>query len=412
MIPYKPKAVQGPRADFLEQAGRLKTWCTHALRFWAERSADPRGGYAEHLNMDGVPDFDHLRRVRVQARQAYVYAHAAHVGWYEGAKPACDHAWGFLTGPGFGGGDFIAASSVVRPLGAKGCAHLVRGDGAIHDDMRDLYAQAFVLLAGAWRYRAFGDEAALSIARETLGFINKYMAAPNGGWYEALPPPESITRRQNPHMHLFEAMLALYQATQDKLYLGYADRLFELFKEVFFHAETGGVIEYFTSDWVPEQGNDNAGGGPLEPGHMMEWCWLLRSYEKASGVDVSLYANALFDGAIKMGWNEKLELICNSVHIDGRAANSNLRSWGQTELIKASIAQAAAGDMDKLVYASAAIRSMFNTYLNVEVLGGWADELDASGRIISTTMPTSTFYHYFCAATEVDNLVQTLQTMP
>lgn len=411
MITYKPKDVQDPRADFLEQAARLKAWCRHALRFWAERAVDPRGGYAELLNMDGTPDFAHMRRVRVQARQAYVYAHAAYLGWDEGAKPACDHAWNFLTGPGFAGGDFIAASDTL-PLGAKGCAHLVKGDGGIHDDMRDLYAQAFVLLAGAWRYRAFGDDTALSIAKEILGFIDKHMAAPNGGWYEALPAPASSVRRQNPHMHLFEAMLALYQATQDKLYLGYADRLFDLFRDVFFHRETGGVIEYFTPDWQPEQGVDNAQGGPLEPGHMMEWCWLLRSYEKASGVDVSLYANAMFDGGIRLGWNEKLELICNSVHIDGRPANSNLRSWGQTELIKASIAQAVAGDMDKLFYASAAIKAIFETYLNVPVLGGWADELDASGQVISATMPTSTFYHYFCAATEVDSFAQTLQTMP
>ena len=403
-----PKAASDTRAEFLEQAARFKQWCVHALSYWAEHAADPRGGYAEFLNMDGVPDFDHLRRVRVQARQAYVYAHAAHVGWYEGAKPACDHAWDFLTGPGFGGGDFIAQAG--KALGAKGCAHLVKGDGQMHDDMRDLYAQAFVLLAGAWRYRAFGDEAALAIANETLGFIDKQMAAPNGGWYEALPAPASDMRRQNPHMHLFESMLALYNATQDKRYLGYADELFNLFKTVFFHEPTGGVLEFFTSDWQPAPGADNAAGGPLEPGHMMEWCWLLRSYEKASGVDVSVYANAMFDGAIKLGWNEKLELICNSVHIDGRPANSNLRSWGQTELIKASVAQAAAGQSDKLVYASAAIKSVFETYLNVPVLGGWADELDPTGRVISKTMPTSTFYHYFCAATEVDNLAQTLQT--
>lgn len=406
MISYRPSHASDPRADFIEQAERLKLWCCHALGFWASNAADPRGGYAEFLNMDGTADFEHIRRVRVQARQAYVYAHAAYAGWFDGARSACDQAWNFLTGPGFAGGDFIPNISASDPVGARGCAHLLKGNGELHDDMRDLYAQAFVILAGTWRFRAFGDEHALDIAKETIGFIDRHLSAQNGGWFEALPAPDSSVRRQNPHMHLFEAMLALYDATQDKRFLTYANRLFELFETVFFDAETGGVLEFFTPQWQPEQAE---GGGPLEPGHMMEWCWLLRCYEKLSGVDVSIYANALFDNAIRLGWNDTLKLICNSVHIDGQPANSNLRSWAQTELIKASVAQAMAGDIDKLVYASSAIKSMFETYLDVPVYGGWADELDASGRVISQTMPTSTFYHYFCAATEVDSLAQKIQ---
>ena len=405
MTSFTLKAAKDPRADYIEQAARFKKWCRHALSFWAETAADPRGGYAELLNMDGEADFNHLRRVRVQARQAFVYAHAAHLGWFEGAREACDQAWDFLIGPGFAGGEFNALNEQT-PLGAKGCAHLIKGDGQPHDDMRDLYAQAFVILAGAWRYRAFGDQEALNIAKETLGFIDQYLSADNGGWYEALPEPKSTVRRQNPHMHLFEAVLALYEATQDKLYLGYADRLFGLFKTVFFHSPTGGVLEFFTPDWQPYQGPESAGGGPFEPGHMMEWCWLLRRYEKVSGADVEAYARALFEGGLKIGWNAKLKLICNSVHVDGSPANSNLRSWAQTELIKASVAQAEAGDMDSLIYASAAIKSLFETYLDVPVWGGWADEIDASGQVICATMPTSTFYHYICAASEVDSLAQ------
>ena len=406
MTSYSSDTEQELRADFIKQAARLKTWCRHALEYWAKQAADPRGGYAELLNRNGTPDFNHVRRVRVQARQAYVYAHAAHVGWFDGAKLACDHAWDFLTGPGFAGGAFILNAGSESVLGARGCAHLVKGDGRLHDDMRDLYAQAFVILAGAWRFRAFGDRDALNVAQETIGFIDRSLSAGNGGWFEALPIQENQLRRQNPHMHLFESMVALYNATQDKRFLDYADKLFELFKTVFFHADTGGVLEFFTPDWQPEQ---DAAGGPLEPGHMLEWCWLLRSYEKVSGADVSEYAEALFEGAVKLGWNETLSLVCNSVHVDGRQANTNLRSWAQTELIKASVAQAEAGDLSKLAYASAAIKAMFDTYLNVPILGGWEDELDASGQVISSTMPTSTFYHYFCAATEVDNLAGKLK---
>ncbi len=421
------------REDFLVQAKRFKLWCYGALELWHERCADPRGGYAEFLRMDGRPDFDHIRRVRVQARQAYVYAHAAHLDWYEQAKPACDQAWNFLTGPGFGGADFIAGQDYDGP---RGCAHLVGGDGSMEDDMRDLYAQAFVLLSGAWRFRAFGDRAALAAAKDTLEFINTHLKAQNGGWFEALPAPASPVRRQNPHMHLFEAMLALYEATQDKTYLVYADDLYSLFTDHFFDAQTGGVLEFFSARWKPHPLSDspiisdgintdgintdainrdainrdaiNRDGGPLEPGHMMEWCWLLRFYEKLSGVDVGTYADALYESAIKFGWNDKLGLLCNAVHLDGTPSNSNLRSWPQTELIKASAAQVMAGQGDKLTAVTDAVKALFDTYLNVAVTGGWADELSPDGKIISDTMPTSTFYHLFCAAAEVDMLAKKL----
>ena len=35
-----------------------------------------------------------------------------------------------------------------------------------------------------------------------------------------------------------------------------------------------------------------------------------------------------------------------------------------------------------------------------KVEGGWFDQLDARGRVISANMPTSTFYHVFCGLVE------------
>ena len=85
-------------SQFLVASDKLTAWCKMALKFWAETAKDPRGGYAEHLHMDGQADFDHVRRVRVQSRQAYVYAHAADLGWYHGSKEASDQAWDFVVG--------------------------------------------------------------------------------------------------------------------------------------------------------------------------------------------------------------------------------------------------------------------------------------------------------------------------
>lgn len=386
------------KSQFLAESDKFTAWCKSALKFWAETAKDPRGGYAEHLHMDGKPDFDHVRRVRVQSRQAYVYAHAGDLGWFDGAKAASDQAWNFATGAGSAGGQFI-------PTPERGCAHLVEGNGKIHDDMRDTYAQAFILLAGAWRYRAFNDMSSLHIAEATLRFLNKNVKANNGGWLEALPKPTSLQRRQNPHMHLFEAFIALHVATENEIYLSLANDMFELFENHFFDPESGVLLEYFNSDWSPE-----GDGGPTEPGHMMEWVWLLHCYSEISGRDMRQYMTTLYDNAIKYGWNDKLGLICDSVNIDGSPHSPTLRTWPQTELLKASIARAEADGSDEMYQAAAeTIDALFRYYLSVPIEGGWADKLSSEGEIISTVMPTSTFYHLFCAAAEADKLARRIR---
>lgn len=371
-------------------------WCREALTYWAKNAADPRGGYAEHLAMDGTPDFDHHRRVRVQARQAYVYAHAGHLGWYDDAKTASDHAWDFAVGPGSAGGNFI-------PSSPKGCAHLVRGNGDMQNDMRDTYAQAFILLAGAWRYKAFGDETSLREAKATLKYLNKNVKSEMGGWLEALPLPSSTTRRQNPHMHLFEAFLALYEATQDNEYLNLANDMFALFEKYFFDHEKNTLLEFFDPNWTPK-----GDGGPIEPGHMMEWCWLLRLYERLANEDLSVYADSLYKGALDYGWNAELGLICDVVSLNGVTLEPTYRTWPQTELIKASVVQAAAGDEKMFEVSTNAIEALFKHYLSVPIRGGWADKIAKDGSMISTVMPTSTFYHLFCAAAEAETLANSL----
>jgi len=368
-------------SDFTTQAQRLETWCKQAaLPLWAMAARDAAGGFYEQLLLDGSPDINHTRRVRVQARTAYVYAHAAKLGWYDDAKTACDHAWQYLTQEGFAGGE-------------RGCAHLLNADGALLDGTRDSYAQAFVLLAGAWRYAAFNDKSALKTANDTLDFLNTEVRADNGGWLEGVPA--SLPRRQNPHMHLFEAFLALHQLTGRQTYLNHAHSIFDLFKSHFFSPETGDIIEFFEADWSRAPNN----GGPVEPGHMMEWCWLLRGYEGLSGRDMSSYADPLFERALEIGLNSDLGLLCDNVQSGQRS--DTLRSWPQTEYLKACIAQARTGRKDMEAEAARLIERMFDTYLRTDIDGGWHDQLSSTGEVISTAMPTSTFYHWFCAAAEV-----------
>lgn len=375
---------------FLEQAERFKRWSHIALKEWHETAADPRGGFAEYRHLDGTADFNAVRRVRVQFRLAYVYALAGELGWYEHAKAASDHAWDFAISKGCPGGT------------DQGCAHLVKGNGALHDPFRDTYAQAFVILAGAWRYCAFQDAGSLNAAKAIITFLDTMLASPFGGWEEGWPVPKT-PRRQNPHMHLFEAFLALYEATHDTQYAKYITRIKSLFDQYFFDPKTGLLFEYFENDWALH--ND---GGPIEPGHQMEWAWLLGEYERLLHKEESKSIDPLMQKGLGLGYHPDIGFLVDHCAADGSRKAGSYRSWPQTELIKACVSRAMAGDLSQLPLITLTIQRMFETYFNADTPGGWHDALGENGQIIQGHMQASTFYHIICAAAEVDKLAQKL----
>lgn len=178
-------------SSFLVQSKRLIDWCKYdALPFWGKYGVDKAGGFYETLNYDGSPDLTVKRRVRVQARQCYVYSLAITHEWFTPSRGVSDHGWSFLSQEGLQGGNHISS------VGFKGCAHLLNPDGSLSDDTRDTYAQAFLLLASAWRYRATSDPHALQILYATTSFLNRKFKSQLGGWIEDLPtkytaPPKS-----------------------------------------------------------------------------------------------------------------------------------------------------------------------------------------------------------------------------
>ncbi|PHR56641.1 MAG: hypothetical protein COA43_13535 [Robiginitomaculum sp.] len=377
-----------------EQGTRLVTWCKEqALPFWAKNGVDPQGGFYEDLAMDGRPNVNSFRRVRVQARQCYVYAHAAHLGWFHDARNVNDHGWRYLTTKGMQGGDNIVD-------GFAGCAHLLNPDGSVNDISRDTYAQAFLLLAASWRYRAFGDVQGLQYLRETTQFLSTYLKADNAGWLEGIPA--SFPRRQNPHMHLFEAFLTAYEATSDSYYLQLTDHIFSMFENIFFHEKTDALLEFFDMDWMP----DEKVGHLTEPGHMMEWCWLLHWYARVSGKTVTPLAEKMFQTGVKFGVNMQTGLIINEIQITGEVTKPESRLWPQTEFIKANIARARHGDNGADILAARMIDKLFSYYLDVPSNGGWHDQMSHEGAVIGDVMSSSTFYHIFCAAVEVDQYLK------
>lgn len=335
--------------------------------------------------MHGEPIDDVPIRLTVQARQVYSYAVAASRGWFDGADD--------LVRTGF--------ASMVRDYHRRdsrdGWAFTIGTDGAVVDGTRDLYAQAFVLLAVAWHVKATGDRSVLTVADETLEFFDREMKAPRaGGFLEALPERDG-PRRQNPHMHMFEGLLSLWSATGIRRYLDRATAIFELFRSHFFLSEFGVLGEYFDADLRPARGD---AGKIVEPGHHYEWIWLLRWFERESGQEVQSWVDALYAHADRHGFDGQ-GLIADEVSSDGRVLLPSHRTWPVTEAIKANLVEAQAGRQGAAEKAAVLTELLLDRYLSPAVRGGWIDRLNERGRPVADFMPASTLYHVICAAAEL-----------
>ena len=81
------------------------------------------------------------------------------------------------------------------------------------------------------------------------------------------------------------------------------------------------------------------------------------------------------------------------------------RLWPQTEIAKAWIAQAEAGEAGAADEARAALARLERHYLSHPVAGGWYDQFDRDGNSLVATIPASSFYHVLCAVAEAEQVL-------
>jgi mannose/cellobiose epimerase-like protein (N-acyl-D-glucosamine 2-epimerase family) len=367
----------------------LKAWVIDdALPLWSTTGWDAtHGGFYEKLTPEGVPVPNAIRRLRVQARQIYVYAHAAHLGWYKDGLKVAMRGFDYLMEKG------------AAPDSRPGFVHLLRADGTVENPLRDSYDHMFVLLAMAWLSKASGDAQVRSALDQTLAFVDAELTDGEGALMEG--KPVSFPRRQNPNMHAFETMLALHASIGHPEALSRAQKLLQLFLNTFYDSASGTVREFFTDDWQPLPAPH---GTSVEPGHLVEWCWLLRRHEAITGQPPSPIARRLLDMALLTA-NPMSGRLFDESEPSGFIRQQTSRTWPQTELVKAWLAETEIGSAGAREKAALAIQQLKKDYLDPAPKGCWVDQLDVHGRIISDHITASTFYHIFVAAVEANRVL-------
>jgi mannose-6-phosphate isomerase len=364
-----PASLAASAAPFRDIAGaqrHFRAWLLEAaLPLWWSVGADHGGGgFLEALDADGRPALSTApRRARVQARQVYVYATAAALGWDGPWRQAARHGLDFLT------------AHYLRGPGAV--AKSVAPDGAPGDESIMLYEQAFAILAlcavaqidpEAERARVLADR-----FREAL--------APRlhlGGYLEGGDQPWQA----NAQMHLLEAALAWEQAGRTE-WRAVSDAIARLALTRFIDPERGVLREFFDDRWRPAAGDS---GRLVEPGHQFEWAWLLALWGRLRGEPGAGAAARRLYSAGLAGIDRARGVAVDALWDDLSLRDGAARLWPQSEWLRTALLFGDVGE------ATRAAQGLW-LYLQTPARGVWRDKLRPDGGFVDEPAPATSLYH-------------------
>ncbi len=378
--------------SLLAETRRAANWLTGAaLPLWSSVGFDSvSGSFHEQLDFGLRPKQDAPKRVMVQARQVSVFSAAALSGRFDSGRELA----------------LVAAENMIKRFegtdGNAGFAYSLGPKINQFDPLRDLYAHAFVLFALAWAMRLEARRSFELAIERTIDFLDEHMTdRVHGGLWDSAPRTDDL-RRQNPHMHLFEAFIALYESTGDRRFLARGKVLRDLAITRFLQPDGGALREYFKEDWSVSPG---PGKGVAEPGHLFEWSWLLARYQDLSGEDQARPIGRMMKLAIECGIDAQNGRIVDQISEMGVVLSPTSRSWPHAEALKALTVV----DVSHLVCADTLIteilRRVLKHYCPTSLNGGWQDQLDGEDRAVRPNIPASTLYHLYFGIAAVEDAV-------
>ncbi len=387
--------MQSPRLLSKQWRQRLHIWLAQdALPLWRAQGIDHETGlFRESLDAKGRDAKEGWIRARVQPRQLYLFSQAQKAG-FDVPQPMLESGF--------------QALQTYHKHKDGGYITLLNRDGSVRDATRELYDQAFILLAMAGLYDASKNPMLMELARKLTIFLDENMSHPQGGYIEFLASPDNFdvsnaarARRQNPHMHLLEAFMALYRVSGDPFFFERATQMIGLFETFFLNAQTGQVNEFFTSDWTPLS---DAEGQVYDPGHGFEWVYLLDDFETLGG-KLSCDSSLIMDWSLRYGLDDNKLFALDTVRVDAPSKtfknSASRRLWVQTELLRAYYVKGDVSAVEKLLAA------LFETYLATTMPGLWSDayKLQNNQPVMSAqNVPSSTLYHLWNAFSLLANL--------
>ncbi|MBI1372790.1 MAG: N-acylglucosamine 2-epimerase [Phycisphaera sp.] len=380
---------------------RTESYLTESLLpFWIERSVDrERGGFLTYFDRDGKATGQTTKTFLMQIRMLFTMANAHRHGYgggacaelaAHGARFIREHYWDDAHGGWHWIADVDGKPTCVDKVG---------------------YGQSFGVYAFATHAIATGDDASGAEALRTWAAICANMIdTRHGGYYEIMLPdwsPAPAGKRGGDrksfdvHMHMMEAMTALYEMTGDASHRRRLLEVIDLLVTRMLMPEHGVAYSQFALDYTPlrairfdvEWGSDEeppGGSIPLDVtsyGHNVEFAWLLRRADEVLG-QPDAHADVITricDHCIAFGIDPEF----GGVYIEGPAASApppdarRKQFWQQAEVMVGLIfAYEMTGDAKYWHAFTNVYEFVFRHFVNMPAGGEWYALVDRDGTVL------------------------------
>jgi len=321
--------------DF-RSADFLREHIAQTMAFYHPHAIDPAGGFFHYFKDDGTI-YDRSHRHLVSSTR-FVVTYALAAIEFDNAEylDAARHGLRYLR-------------EVHRNPYTGGYAWTIR-DEQPEDRTNHAYGVAFVLLAYATALKAGISEAAAWMD-ETWRLLEQHYWDADAGLYRDEADADwhfSGYRGQNANMHMCEAMLAAYQASDEPRYLERALVLADHVTRRQAAKADGLVWEHYDADWNIDWDYHRDDPKHLfrpwgfQPGHQTEWAKLLMIMEplllERGREEPWLLPTAthLFDTALARAWDNEHGGICYGFAPDGSICDDDKYFWVQAESLAAA----------------------------------------------------------------------------
>jgi mannobiose 2-epimerase len=328
---------------------------------WQKHAPQADGHFRTRFNRSWQPQPEPELYLVTQARLVYAFA-AAHE---------------FIPDGGYLAVAKRAASFMLlrfRDETHGGFFHTIGEDGRPKATEKYAYDHAFVLLALAELYRIAGDVRHREAAQQAWLDIDRGFSDVDGGLHTQCSrdfQPAVGVRSQNPVMHMFEALLAMRNASGDKLAEAGARRLgdFAVNKLLQGQADGGALIpEWYDQNWKPLA--TKAEGGFIDLGHQFEWTHLLTVGAVVSPVYAQV-AERVLAYAMSIGYDENEGGCAMRAFPDGGKVDGRKGWWQQAECLHALMIAAQASGRNDLWRRYEQTQAFIKRQLVDTEHGGW-----------------------------------------
>ncbi|MGO9444604.1 MAG: AGE family epimerase/isomerase [Thiobacillaceae bacterium] len=247
--------------------------------------------------------------------------------------------------------------------------------GNVINPAKRTYGHAFALFALSHVARVTKEPRFLRAALDAWREIDLNLRDSDGGFRPDAPRdfgPTTSLRNQNPVMHMFEALLALVDATDDPEAVAGAQSVghFVLYKLLQGQSDGGAYIpEWYDAHWQPLPSKEQ--GGYIDIGHQFEWSHLLAGAERRGLPPLyGLVAERLLNYALKVGYDERDGGVFNRVYPDGSVDRDKFY-WQQAEALRALMVACVSGTQGDLWRRYDQTLAFVEAQFVDEIHGGW-----------------------------------------